>query len=68
MEEIDCDYWEEEYKNSIYEKRIPLPTSQKNFIILMDKNDVQELRILLNFDNKKQLLNYKEINYKLIFN
>lgn len=68
LEDIDCDYWENEYRNSIYEKRIPIPTSQKNFIILMDKNDLQELKYLLDFDTEKQLLSYNEINYKLIFN
>ena len=44
---IDAEYWEEEYKNSIYKRKIPIPTIQKNFIILLDQFELIELQYLL---------------------
>lgn len=34
LEDTDISFWEEEYKHSIYDKRIPVPTLQSNLIIL----------------------------------
>ena len=30
LNKVDCNYWEQEYKNSVYEKKIPIPTLQPN--------------------------------------
>lgn len=68
LDKIDTSYWEKEYENSIYEKKIPIPTLQSNFIILLNRNELDELRILLDFKTKKQLLKSEEINYKMIYN
>ena len=40
---IDAAYWEKEYENSIFEKKIPIPTLQTNFIILIDRYELGEL-------------------------
>jgi hypothetical protein len=65
---IDCAYWEMEYKNSIYEKKIPIPTLQKNFIILFDRSEICELTLLLNFRSKDDILKYADIKYPLNLN
>ena len=68
LRKVDIGYWEKEYENSIYEKKIPIPTLQSNFIILLNRNELDELRILLDFKTQKQLLKSEEINYKMIYN
>lgn len=68
IEKIDCDYWEKEYENSIYSKRIPIPTLQTNFIILLDRQEVEELRFLLNFKKSESYLKLHQIQYPLILN
>lgn len=35
---VDEFYWEDEYKNSVYNKRIPIPSIQANLIILLDRS------------------------------
>lgn len=66
--EIDIDYWEEEYKNSIYTKKIPIPTLQNNFMILLDRNEIEELLVLLDYTSKINLINPKSIIQSLNWN
>jgi len=69
LEEIDEDFWEEEYKHSIYDKKIPIPTLQTNFIILFDKRELQELRTLLRMEQVAyRNLAFDEIRYALYMN
>jgi hypothetical protein len=68
VKNIDCNYWEMEYKNSVYEKKIPIPTLQKNFIILFDRSEIYELTSLMNFRIKDENLKYTEIKYPLNLN
>ena len=68
IKSIDCNYWEQEYKNSIYEKKIPIPTLQKNFIILFDRTEICELTLLLNFKAKYEMLKSADIKYPLNLN
>lgn len=68
LNSIDSDYWEKEYENSIYEKKIPIPTLQNNFIILLNRYELEELKILVDFSHRARLLDPEEINYKMIYN
>ena len=68
IKNIDCTYWEMEYRNSIYEKKIPIPTLQKNFIILFDRLEINELKFLLNFKTKVEDLKYADIKYPVNLN
>ena len=68
LQSIDSDFWEKEYENSIYEKRIPIPTLQSNFIILLDKQELEELSYLLDFEKNKNYLKLHQIKYALILN
>lgn len=68
LKSIDCDYWEQEYKNSIYSKKIPVPTLQTNFMILLERHEVYELISLLEVNEKKEFLTFKDIYYPLNLN
>lgn len=68
LEQIDTDYWETEYKHSIYEKKIPIPTLQSNFIILLNRKELKELRFLVDCVSQYKILKPIEINYLMIFN
>jgi hypothetical protein len=66
---IDGDYWENEYINSVYNKKIPIPSLQSNLMILLDTIDLYELRELLNYKTKAtKLFTFREIDYTLIMN
>lgn len=68
LEKMDVDYWEQEYKNSIYSKKMPIPTVQSNLIILIDRHELLELKILLTNVHENTLLTSKLINYALYLN
>ncbi|WP_348798761.1 DUF6686 family protein [Flavobacterium adhaerens] len=68
LEQIDIDYWETEYKHSIYEKKIPIPTRQSNFIILLNRKELEELRFLIECASCYKILKPVEIDYRVIFN
>jgi len=66
---VDISYWEKEYENSIYTRRIPIPTLQKNFVILIDRFELIELQNLMNFETKRMgFLDFKEIKYNSSLN
>jgi hypothetical protein len=68
LKNIDCDYWEKEYENSIYQKKIPVPTLQTNFMILLERHEVYELINLLDIDKKKEFLSFLDIDYPIHLN
>ena len=68
LDQIDIDYWEREYQHSIYEKKIPIPTLQTNFIILLNRKELEELRHLVDCINEYKILKPFEINYMMVSN
>ena len=68
LKNIDCEYWEKEYENSIYDKKIPIPTLQSNFIILLERHEVLELLILLDVVKPKKFLYVNDIDYPINLN
>lgn len=68
FKKINCSYWEEEYVNSIYEKKIPIPTNQRNLIIMMDVNEIEEVLFLLDNFKNSQFLRVDDIDYKFVLN
>jgi hypothetical protein len=68
LDQIDIDYWETEYQHSIYEKKIPIPTLQSNFIILLNRKELEELRFLVDGVTEYKMLKPFEINYMMISN
>lgn len=68
LKKIDCVYWEHEYVNSIYEKKIPIPTVQKNLILMMNVSEIEETLYLLDNFKNSQFLKVDQIDYKLVLN
>jgi hypothetical protein len=68
LDQIDIDYWETEYQHSIYEKKIPIPTLQSNFIILLNRKELEELQFLVDCHYEDKILKPVEINYLIISN
>lgn len=65
---IDISYWEKEYENSIYDKKIPIPTLQINLILLIDRHELYELVNLLNFKQQEAYLTLEDIKYPINLN
>ena len=68
LSKIDASYWEKEYENSIYEKKIPIPTLQTNLMLLIDRYELYELLDLLNLKKGKVYLSVEDIKYPMILN
>lgn len=67
IDNINCMYWEEEYKNSIYTKKIPLPSTQHNLMMLFTPSEIEELKSVLGISNSF-LLPIEAIDYKFVLN
>ncbi|MDG3580934.1 hypothetical protein PSF86_00930 [Galbibacter sp. CAA-3] len=66
---LEVAYWEEEYKHSVYDKRIPIPTIQSNLLILLNKQEVEELILLIRLRTPSyEFIDFKDIDYKLFPN
>ncbi|NRD20435.1 hypothetical protein HNV08_10290 [Winogradskyella eckloniae] len=70
---IDPEYWEQKYNSCSVRRKIPLPSTQENLVIMFSRQELMELRTLLNYDvfngeifNK--FLNVDDIDYNLILN
>ena len=50
---VNPTYWEMEYENSVYEKKIPIPTLQENFIIMINRVELFELQVLTKSDKNE---------------
>ncbi|AKC20574.1 hypothetical protein IY39_07270 [Flavobacterium psychrophilum] len=68
LSKIDVSYWEKEYENSIYEKKIPIPTLQTNLMLLIDRFELYELIDLLNLKQRNVYLSVEDIKYTMILN
>lgn len=65
---MDIEYWETEYRDYIHPKKIPIPTLQKNLILMVDRYEVFELMYLLNYKLKEFTLDASKIDYHIIYN
>ncbi len=68
LKRIDIDYWEKEYQNSIYKKKIPIPTLQNNFIILITRLELHELHLLLSTESSNEMLSYHDLKNGICWN
>jgi hypothetical protein len=64
---IDIAYWEKEYEHSIYKKKIPIPTLQNNFIILITRLELYELLLLLSTESSNEMLSYHDLKNGIIW-
>lgn len=69
IEQLDISYWEKQLKNWNQQRKIPISVGKKHFIILANKEEVDELLSLLRLEKQKvKLLSYQEIDYQFIEN
>ena len=70
---IRVDYWEEKYACPKMRRKIPLPSTQDNLIMMFNRQEIVELRVLLG-QYKHQLglpvrfLNVDDVDYMLCLN
>ncbi|GGG49795.1 hypothetical protein GCM10011414_19490 [Croceivirga lutea] len=62
--EVDINYWEEQLSNSRNPRKIPLSVGAKHFIILLNQQELLELKTLLTTKNKVRLLKPTELVYE----
>jgi hypothetical protein len=68
LKRIDIEYWEKEYQHSIYKKKIPIPTLQNNFIILITRLELYELLLLLSTESPNEMLSYHDLKNGICWN
>ncbi len=51
LDELDVHYWEKQLRCAVHQKKIPISVGTKHFIILLDRNELFELRQLVSKDN-----------------
>ncbi len=67
---IDLDYWEEKYGCYNTGKSIPIPSLQKNLVLIFNRKEIQELKTLCatSVFQEFKTIGLDDINYKLILN
>ncbi len=68
---IEMAYWEEKYAYAKVKRKIPIPSLQKNLVLMFKREEINELKTLVaNALNKTKLpwLKIDDIDYSLILN
>ncbi len=68
---IDLEYWEEKYSCNMIKRKIPIPSTQQNLVLMFNRQEMSELKSLLFFNQKKDtlpMLDIYDIDYTLILN
>jgi len=67
---IELDYIGQKYACSKLKRRIPIPSLQKNLLLIFNDQEIKELRTLLTTKSPSEykLLEVKDIDYTLIIN
>lgn len=70
LSQIDLDYWESNYPCSFVKKNIPIPSLQKNLILIFNKKEIEELKMLFSSRTYHKFMKIKleDIDYTLILN
>ena len=63
IDTTDINYWENEY-GSLHAKTIPIPTNQNNLILVFNRIEFEEFKMLLNCNDKFEFksLSFNEIS------
>lgn len=73
VNDVEEMYWEHKYVCSNMRRKIPLPTTQENLVLMFNRQEVIELRTLLNFKRTKgkpaiNFLSVDDIDFNLVLN
>jgi hypothetical protein len=70
VSQIDVAYWMDYNACSTQKRKVPIPTSHQNLILIFDMYEIKELKILLDIDKKnpKKIVRSEDIDYPLILN
>ncbi|WP_317167643.1 DUF6686 family protein [Flagellimonas sp. HSM57] len=67
--QLDVTYWEKNYIQSLNQRKIPISVGNKFFTILVNKQELDEIKNLLHIEfSPIKLLKHKDINYQFIEN
>ena len=68
--QIDVDYWLDYNGCSTKKRKVPIPTSHQNLILIFNIHEIQELKILLGIEknNSIKIVAPEDIDYPLILN
>lgn len=67
---LETDYWEQNPCCLRMKRKIPIPTTQQNLMLLFNKQEITELKLLLAYNEppKKMFLSFDDIDYLLFLN
>ncbi|PQJ80910.1 hypothetical protein BTO18_04965 [Polaribacter porphyrae] len=71
VSQIDVDYWLDYNSCSAQKRKIPIPTSHQNLVLIFDIYELKALRILLGIDLngfQDEIIEPADIDYPLILN
>lgn len=71
INQIEVMYWEHKYCSPKIRRKIPLPTKQHNLYLMFNRQEIEELRVLLDIKkdvSSTKLLRLDDIDYTLIIN
>lgn len=70
ISQINIDYWLDYNACSTQKRKIPIPTSHQNLILIFDVYEIKELRVLLGIDiiYQSKIIETADIDYPLILN
>ena len=70
---LDIDYWEQMHSCFKLKRKIPLPSAQKNLVFMFNRQEIQQLKMLLDFNKSNTgsidyTIGLDDIDYTLILN
>ncbi|WP_299891432.1 DUF6686 family protein [uncultured Lacinutrix sp.] len=65
---IELEYWEHKYACPKIQRKIPIPSLQKNLYLVFNRQEINELKTLVSSNKKDEFLDFQDIDYKLIIN
>jgi hypothetical protein len=67
---IELDYWEHKYACSKMKRKIPIPSLQKNLLLIFSRQEIKELKALLSLESHSEYptIDINDIDYTLIIN
>ena len=68
--DLDIDYWETKYACPKRKRKIPVPSTQRNLILMFNRREIEELKSLFCKKNDiyGTLLNIEDIDYTFLLN